>query len=160
MLRIRTRQSKIEGVFRLETYSNRASFTVEKQTFRRNIFRLSDPTGTSSRKGPSIYTGGVSVKLPSRRRVMKPSHRSSHHKNTHTHTSTLPAVPGTTPQHHTTALTLAWLISLLLLLAASQRGAFLAPLTSSVYHTMAVACGIDVILQTTATPAVASAALG
>ena len=51
-------------------------------------------------------------------------------KHTHAHTPT----PGTTQQHPTT-LTLVWLLSLLLLLAASQRGTFLVP--PSVYHTMA-----------------------
>ena len=54
---------------------------------------------------------------------------------------------------------LPWL-SLPLLLAASQRGALLAPLASSVYHTTAVARVIDAILPTTATPAVGLAALG
>ena len=48
----------------------------------------------------------------------------------------------------------------MLLPAASQRGALLAPLASSMYHTTAVACVIDAILPTTATPAVALAALG
>ena len=58
------------------------------------------------------------------------------------------------------ALTLVWL-SLRLLLASGQRGAFLAPLASSVHHTTAVALGVDPILPTkTATPAIASAALG
>ena len=57
------------------------------------------------------------------------------------------------------ALTLAWL-SLLLLLAAGHRGAFLAPLASSVYHTTAAARGIDPMMPTTATLAVALAALG
>ena len=49
---------------------------------------------------------------------------------------------------------------MLLLFVASQRGAFQAPLTSSVYHTTAAARGIDAIFPTTATPAVALAALG
>ena len=66
--------------------------------------------------------------------------------------------PGTTQQYHTTAPTLPWL-SLLLLLTASQRAALLAPLASGVYHTTAVA-RVDAMLPTTATPAVASAALG
>ena len=57
------------------------------------------------------------------------------------------------------ALTMAWL-SLLLLLAASQRGAFLVPLASSVYHTTAAARSIDPMLPTTAAPAVALAAPG
>ena len=67
-------------------------------------------------------------------------------------------MPGTTQQYHTRAPTLPWL-SLLFLLAASKRGALFAPLASSVYHTTAVARVIDVILPTTATPAVALAAL-
>ena len=48
----------------------------------------------------------------------------------------------------------------MLLLAASQRGALLAPLASSVYHTTAVARFIDAMLPTMATPAVALAAPG
>ena len=72
----------------------------------------------------------------------------------HTHTRYHIAVSYTAP-------TLPWL-SLLLLLAASQHDAFLAPLASSVYHhTTAAARGIDLIVPTTATPAaVALAALG
>ena len=76
-----------------------------------------------------------------------------------THTRYHRPIPGTTQQYHTTAPTLPWL-SLLLLLAASQRGALLAPLASSVYHTTAVARVIDAVLPTTATPPVAWAALG
>ena len=90
---------------------------------------------------------------------MNRSHRSSHHQ-THTHTATQ---PHTHTRYHTAAsykaLTLAWL-SQLLLLAASQRGAFLVPLASSVYHTTAAARGLDPTLPTTAAPAVALAALG
>ena len=78
-------------------------------------------------------------------------------QNTHPHAHT--PIPGTTQEYQTTAPTLAWL-SLLLLLAASQRGALPASLASSVYYTTAVARVIDAILPTTATPAVASAALG
>ena len=58
-------------------------------------------------------------------------------------------IPRTTQQYHTTALTLP-LRSMLLLVAASQRGARLAPLASSVYRTTAVARVIDAVLQTTA----------
>ena len=53
------------------------------------------------------------------------------HKNAHT------PIPDTTRQHVTTPPTLAWMLSLLLLLAASQRGAFLVPPANSAYHTMA-----------------------
>ena len=117
----------------------------KKSSFRLNCFRLSFPTGGSSRKAPSKKFCTC---------LFNPSHRSSHHK-AHTHTPK----PGTTQQYHTTAPTVAWL-SLRLLLAASQRGAFLAPLASSVYHTTTAARGIDVISPITATPAVALAALG
>ena len=72
--------------------------------------------------------------------------------NTHTLT-------GTTLQYYTTAPTLPW-ISLLLLLASRQRGGLLAPLPSSVYHTTTAESDIDVILPTTATPAVALVVLG
>ena len=78
-------------------------------------------------------------------------------QNTHPHAHT--PIPGTTQQYHTTAPTLAWQ-SLLMLLAASQHGALLAPLASSVYHTTAAARVIVAILPTTATPAVALAAFG
>ena len=54
---------------------------------------------------------------------------------------------------------LAW-VSLMLLLAASQRGAFLLPLASSVYHTTAAARGLGPMLPPTAAPAVALSALG
>ena len=68
-------------------------------------------------------------------------------QNTHPHAHT--PIPGATQQYHTTARTLPWL-SLLLLLAASQRGAVLALLASSMYHTTAVARVIDALLPTTA----------
>ena len=83
-----------------------------------------------------------------------------HPTTEHTHKATR---PHTHTRYHTAvlykALTLAWL-SLLLLLAASQRGAFLVPLASSVCHTTAEARGIDPMPSTTAAPAVALAALG
>ena len=68
-------------------------------------------------------------------------------------------IPGTTQQYHTKAPTLP-LLSLLFLLAAGKRGALLAALASSVYHTTAVARVIDAILPTTATPTVALVAVG
>ena len=72
----------------------------------------------------------------------------------HTHT-----LKGVILQYHTAAMTLPWL-SLLLLLAASQRGGLLAPLPARVYHTTAAARDIDAMLPTMATPAVALAVLG
>ena len=82
--------------------------------------------------------------------------------NTHPHGHTATR-PYTHTKYHTAvsykALTLAWL-SQLLLLAASQRGAFLVLLASSVYHTTAAARGLDPMLLPTAAPAVVLAALG
>ena len=63
------------------------SDTVEKGLFRLNFFRLSFPTGGSSRK-LDFSTGSVSRKTRSKQFYtcfLNPSHRSSHHK-THTHT--------------------------------------------------------------------------
>ena len=129
------------------------SCTVEKGLFRLNFFRLSFPTGGSSRK-TWLFRLDLSVEKLSRvsiTPVFEPiAYRSSHHKTHHT------PIPGSTQQYHTTAPTLPWL-SLMLPLAASHRDALLAPLASSVYHTTAVARVIDAILPTTATPAVALA---
>ena len=87
------------------------------------------------------------------------SHRSSHHQN-HAQTATRPHIH---TRYHTAmsckVLTLVAWLSLLLLLAESQRGAFLVPLANSVYHTTAAARGIDPMLPTTAAPAIALAAL-
>ena len=126
-----------------------------------NFFRLRIPTAGSSRKNRLFRLDPPVEKLS--RKVLhvffNRSHRLSHHQ-THTYTATR---PHTHTRYHTVAsykaLTLAWL-SLLLLLAASEHGALLAPLASRVYHTTAVARVIDAILPTTATPAVALAALG
>ena len=134
------------GLFRLNEAQVGLSYAVEKRLF----FRLRIPTGGSSRKTQSkkFYTCFLSR-----------SHRSSHHQ-THTHTATR---PHTHTRYHTSvsykALTLAWL-SLLLLLAASQRGAFLVPLASSVFNTTAAARCIDPMLPTTTAPAIALAAPG
>ena len=144
----------VEFVSRKRPFSTDAqielSYTVEKGLFLLNFFRLRIPTGGSSRKTQSkkFYTCFLSR-----------SHRSSHHQ-THTHTATR---PHTHTRYHTSvsykALTLAWL-SLLLLLAASQRGAFLVPLASSVFNTTAAARCIDPMLPTTTAPAIALAAPG
>ena len=126
------------------------SYAVEKGLFRLNFFRLRIPTGYSSRKSQLNFFFTF---------FFNRSHRSSHHQ-THTHTATR---PHTYTRYHTAvpykALTLASL-SQLLLLAGSQRGAFLVPLASSVYHTTAAARGLDPMLPTTAAAAVALAALG
>ena len=86
-----------------------------------------------------------------------PSRRSTHHK-THAHTPTHPYQAPHSSIIQQRRRCLGYLS--LLLLAASQRGALLAPLAGSVYHTTAVARVIDAILPTTATPGVALAALG
>ena len=140
----------MNGLFRLNEAQIGISYAVEKGLFRLNFFRLRIPTGRSSRKTQSkkFYTC-----------FLNRSHHPSHYQ-THTHTATR---PHTHTRYHTAvsykALTLAWL-PLLLLLAASQRGAFLVPLASSVYHTTAAARGLDPMLPTKAAPAVALAALG
>ena len=80
-------------------------------------------------------------------------------KRPHGHTP----IPGTTLLYHIRRWR--WL-SLLLLFAASQRGAFLSIvvsgvlLSSIVYHTTAAARGPNLMLPTTTAPAVALAALG
>ena len=134
------------------------SYTVEKVFFLLDFFRLRIPTGGSSRKNRFFRLDPPVEKLCQKcslHVIFNRSHRSSHHQ-AHIHAATWP---------HTNAvsykvLTLTWL-SLLLPLAASQRGAFLVPLaSSSLYHTTAAARGLDPMLPTTATPAVALAALG
>ena len=127
------------------------SYAVEIGLFRLSFFRLRSPTSGSSRKTQSktFY-----------RCFLNRSHRPSHHQ-THTHMATR---PHTHTKYHTAvsykALALAWL-SLLLRLASTQRGTFLVPLASSVYHTTAAAArGLDPMLSKTAAPAVALAVLG
>ena len=134
------------------------------------LFRLNPKSGflTQSRKGLSTQlfsTENSDWRIQSKNSVEKVSHVfhepiASPIPPQNTLTTTR---PHTYTRYHTAvsykALTLRWL-SLLFLLAASQRGAFLVPLSSSVYHTTAAARGIDHMLPTTATPAVALAALG
>ena len=74
------------------------------------------------------------------------------------HDFLIPPHPTGTTAHHSTAAMPAWLLSLLLLLTASQRGAFLSPPASGKHHTLAAARGIDDLLPTAAL-AVAVAAL-
>ena len=102
------------------------SYAVEKE-----LFRLRIPTGGSSRKKERSSRKTQSNKFYTC--FLNRSHRPSHHQ-TDTNTATR---PHTHTRYHTSvfykALTQPWL-SLLLLLAASQRGAFLVPLASSVYQ--------------------------
>ena len=100
----------------------------------------------------TFSTGPVSRKNRSKKFTpVSWTRRIAHSTTKHTPTCPHP----TTQQYHTTAPTLPWL-SLLLLLAAIQRGALRTPLASSVHHTTAVeARVIDAIFPTTATPAVA-----
>ena len=140
---------------------NRPFLYSRKRAFWTQIFSTEFSDWGIQSKNLTFSTRSVSRKTQSKKFFtcfLNPSHRSSHHK-THTHAPTHPLPPGTTQQYHTTAPTLPW-PSLLLLLAASQRGALLAPLASSVYHTTAVARFIDAMLPTMATPAVALAAPG
>ena len=138
-------QSK-KGLFRLNFFSTENSdWRIQSKNSTLQLIRLADPVEKLGRKNLHVFWNR--------------SHRSSN-RQTHTHTATR---PHTHTRYHTTvlykALTLAWL-SLLLLFAASQRGAFLVPLASSVCHTTGAARGIDPMLPTTAALAVALAALG
>ena len=136
------------------------SYTVEKSLSRLNFFRLRFPTtGGSSRKTSELFRLDLSKNSVEKVLYLffEPIASLIPPKNTHQHAHT--PIPGTTQQYHTTAPTLPSL-SLLLLLAASQRGALPAPPASSVYHTTAVARVIDAISPTTVMPAVALAALG
>ena len=148
------------GFFRLKPKSG--FLTQSKRAFSTQLFSTKNSDWRIQSKNSTFSTGSSSRKTQSKKFYtcfLNPSHRPSHHQ-THTHTATR---PHTHTRYHTTvsykALTLAWL-SLLLLLAASQCGAFLVPLASSVYHTTAAARGLDPMLPTTAAPAVALAALG
>ena len=82
--------------------------------------------------------------------VYEPLDSSNHNKCTPTHQSYQ------VRHYPTTSPTLAWLLSLLVLLAASQGDTFLVPPASSVYHTMAEgsSAGIDYIFPTAASLAV------
>ena len=147
------------GLLRLKPKSG--FLTQSKKGFFDSTFSTENSDWRIQSKNSTFSTGSSSRKTQSKKFYVffNRSHRSSHHQ-THTHTATR---PHTHTRYHTAvshkALTLAWL-SLLLLLAASQRGSFLIPLASSVYHPTAAARGIDPMLSTTAAPAVALAALG
>ena len=139
------------------------SYIVGQGLFRLNFFRLGEFRLADSVEKRDFFDWIPSRKTRSKKFYtcfFKQSHRSSHHQ-THPHTATR---PHTHTKYHTAVsykvLTLAWL-SQLLLLAASQRGAFLVLLaSSSMYHSTAAARGLDPMLPTTAVPAVALAALG
>ena len=137
------------------------SCAVEKGLLRLNYFLLTIPTD-GKLENSTFSTGSFSRKTQSKRSYkcfLNRSHRPSQNQ-THTLTATR---PHTHTRYHTAvsykALTLAWL-SLLFLLAASQRSTFLVPFASGVYHTTAAARGLDPMLPTTAAPAVALAGLG
>ena len=114
-------------------------------------FRLKPKSGFLTQSKKSFSTGSASPKSQSKTCFEAiASLNPPQHTHPHAHTP----IPGTTQQNHTTAPKPSGLLSLMLLLAASQRGAYLTPPTSSVYHTMAAARGIGVISSTTAMPAV------
>ena len=148
------------GLFRLKPKSGFLTQSTEDfldSTFFGRVFRLGDPVEKldffdwicqSKNSVEKVYTC-----------FLNPSHRSSNRKTQNTHPHTHTPIPSTIQQYNSSAPTLAWL-SLLLLLAASQRGALLAPLASSVYHTTTAARAIHAILPTKATPAVVLVALG
>ena len=143
-------QSK-NDLFRLKPKSG--FLTQSKNSFFDSLFSTEFSDGGIQSKIVTFSTGSVSRKTQSTNfaRVYL-THRIAHPTTKHT-----PTRPYNTK--YTTAPTLAWL-SLLLLLAASQRGVFLVPLASSVNHTTTAARGNNVILSTTGTPAVALTALG
>ena len=101
-----------------------------------SFFRLSDSTGRSSRKSQSKTC------------FLNPSHRPSHHKkHPHAHTP----IPDT--KYHTAVSYNSADSGLAAITAAASRRKsawripMIAPPAGSVYHTMAAARGIDVILQ-------------
>lgn len=75
-------------------------------------------------------------------------------KNTHSQRPT-----PRTSQHSATTPVMAWMLSLLRFLAASQLNTFVAPLASCVDHTMAGDRGVDDICRKQTTLAVVVAAL-
>ena len=141
------------GRFRLKPKSGFLTHSKKAFSTENSDWRIQSKTSTFS-------TGCVSRKTQSKKKIhlfFEPIASLIPPQSTYPHAHT--PIPGATQQYHTTAPTLP-LLSLLLLLAASQRGALLAPLATSVYHTTAVARVIDAISPTTATPAAALAALG
>ena len=105
---------------------NRAFLHSRKRAFSTQLFSTENSDWRIQSEN-SFSTGSSSRKTQSKKFYtcfFNRSHRPSHHQ-THTHTATW---PHTHTRYHTAAsykaLTLAWL-SLLLLLAASQRGAFI-----------------------------------
>ena len=150
------------GPFRLKSKSSFLTQSKKDRTFSTQLCSTENSDWRILSKNSTFSTGSFSRKTQSKMFYtcfLSRLHRSSHHQ-THIQTATR---PHTQTRYHTAAsykaLTLAWL-SLLLLLAASQRGAFLVSFASSVYHTTAAARGIDPMRPTTAAPAVALAALG
>ena len=161
--------SRIFPVFtRLRLKSNHIvghSYPVGKGPFSTQLFSTKNFDWRIQSKTSTFPTVSSSRKTQS-----KITPASGTHRITHPTTKYTPRRPHTHSRYHRAVSynspTLPHLL-LLLLLAASQRGTLLAPLASSVYHTSSavvllktVARFNDAILPTTATPAVAWAALG
>ena len=135
-----------------------------KSAFSTQLFSTENPDWRIQSKNSTFSTGSSSKKAQSKTFFtcfLNRSHRSSHHQ-THPHDHTATRLHTHTKYHTAVSykgLTLARL-SQLLLLAASQRGAFLVLLASSVNHTTAATRDLHPMLSTTAAAAVALAALG
>ena len=146
------------GLFRLKTKS--CFLAQSKKGFFDSTF-LTEFSDWGIQSKHLIFSTGSASRKPQSKKYLhlffEPIESIIPPQNTHPHAHT--TIPGISQQYHTTASTLPWL-SVPLLLAASQRGALLAPLASSVYRTTAAARDIDANVTTTATPAVALAALG
>ena len=120
------------GLFRLKPTSGFLT-QCRKRAFSTQLFSTENSDWRIQSKNSTFSTGSSSRKTQSKKvlHVFLEPIRIAHPTTKHTHTATR---PHTHTRYHTAvsykALTLAWL-SLLLLLAASQRGAFLVPLASS-----------------------------
>ena len=123
----RIRQSKRD--LSTEDRTRLLSYAVEEDLCQLELVRLSNPTRTSSQKKNVIDATRRTSRIAQSETSFNPSHRPSHHKSTKAHTP----ISGTIQQYHTSAPTLAWLLSLLLLLAARKHDKSLAPPASSVY---------------------------
>ena len=135
--RIQSDLSVENGPFRLNEGQIRLSYTtVKKRAFSTQLFSTENSDWRIQSKNSVDKVIHVFFE-PIESLIRPPSTHPHGHTATHLY------------QYHTAVsykvLTLAW-PSLLLLLAESQRGAFLVPLVSSVYHTTAAARGLDPML--------------